>query len=423
MDMQLVPRYADEDAASGSVRIDPAVAQNLGVRVATVARMSASPQVTATGTVTYNDRDVSVVQARSGGFVERVNPLAPGDVIPAGAVLVEMYVPEWSAAQQEYLALRGIGQGELLQAARERMRLAGMPDAMIRDVEASGAPRPTGVVVAPRAGVIQELGVRAGMTLMPGQTIARINGIGTVWLDVAVPESQAGDVKIGQSAQARLPALPGETLQGRVTALLPALNEMSRTLRVRVELPNKGGRLRPGLSGQVTLTGGAAEVSLAVPTEAVIRTGQRALVILAEDAGRFRPVEVVLGGESGGQTRILAGLAEGQKVVSSGQFLIDSEASLRGLVAQATGSAAAPAAAAAALHEADGTVDEISPTEATISHGPFKSLNMPGMTMPFALARPELAKGIRAGDKVRFGVRQTDSGLVVERIEKTGGTR
>jgi Cu(I)/Ag(I) efflux system membrane fusion protein len=422
MDMELVPKYADEGGDDASVKISPGVSQNLGVRLATVTRASLGTDVTATGVVGFNERDVAIVQARSGGFVERVARLAPNDVIGSGAFIAELLVPEWAALQEEYLALKALGDPALEDAARARMRLGGMPESLIREVAASGWIRNRISITAPRGGVIQSLDVRPGMTLMAGQTLARINGIGTVWLDVAVPESLAGAVRVGQPAEAAFAAFPGKPVQGRVTALLPVLDEAVRALRVRVELPNPDGRLRPGLSAQVRLAGSGGEPALRVPTEAVIRTGRRAIVILAEAEGRYRPVEVVLGPESGSDTVILAGLDEGQTIVASGQFLIDSEASLQEIVARGSESAAAMPAPLA-LHEADAVIDEVSDASVTLTHGPFKTLSMPGMTMEFALARPELAKGLKAGDRVRAGVRETDDGLVVEKLDKTGGAQ
>ena len=278
-------------------------------------------------------------------------------------------------------------------------------------------------------GVIRELDVRAGMTVTSGQTLAKVNGLGTVWLDVAVPEALAQQIRVGQSAQARLPALPGEVIQGRVMDILPEANLDTRTLKVRVELPNKHGHLRPGLTAQVQLADSNKQSVLLVPTEAIIRTGKGAMVMVAESGGHYRPVEVQTGAEAGGQTAVLGGLSEGQKVVTSGQFLIDSDASLQGIFAAAdapdTGTTPVPAQtpAAVALHEAEGRIVGIGKDEVTIAHGPFKTLNMPGMTMRFPLANAHLIHGFKVGDKVRVGVRQTDSGLVIERLEKNGGAK
>lgn len=265
--------------------------------------------------------------------------------------------------------------------------------------------------------------MRQGMTVTAGQTLVRINGIGTVWLDAAVPEAQAEQVRLGGNVEARFAAFPGDTFQGRITSVLPALTDATRSLRVRIELPNKGGQLRPGLTARVSLQAATREAVLSVPTEAVIRTGKRALVMVAEEKGRFRPVEVTLGQESGGKTAVLAGLSEGQEVVVSGQFLLDSEASLRGLEASAPGQGGSAVPQAAALHEADATIEEISDSEVTIAHGPFRTLAMPGMTMAFRLARPSLAQGLKVGDRVRVGLRQTDDDFVIEAIHKIGGNK
>jgi len=419
MDMELVPKYADEGGDAATVKIDPGVAQNLGVRLAVVKRAAIDTDVEATGIVEFNEREVAIVQARTGGYVEHVARLAPNDVVAAGALIAELLVPEWAALQQEYLALKAVGDTALEEAARERMRLGGMPDSLIREVTSSGKLRNRIAITAPRSGVIQTLEVRPGMTLMAGQTLARINGIGTVWLDVAVPEAQAGSVRPGQAVAAVFAAFPGRPVQGRVTTLLPALNDGARALRVRVELPNRDGRLRPGLTARVSLKRGG-ESALVVPTEAVIRTGRRALVIVAEEKGRYRPVEVTLGPETGNDTVILAGLDAGQSIVASGQFLIDSEASLQGIAARATaGDAAVPAPVA--LHEADAVIKDISAGYVTLAHGPFRTLSMAGMTMEFPLASSKLAQGLKIGDRVRVGVRETDDGLLVEKLDKTGG--
>ena len=419
MDMELVPKYASEGGDEATVKINPGVAQNLGVRLVTVTRAPLETEVTATGVVDFNERDIAIVQARSGGFVERVARLAPNDIVRSGALIAELLVPEWAALQEEYLALRALGDPALEAGARARMRLGGMSESLIRDVAKTGEVRNRIAITAPRGGVLESLDVRPGMTVSAGQTLARINGIGTVWLDVAVPESHAASVRVGQSAAADFPAFPGKPVNGRVTVLLPTLDGAARALRVRVELPNKDGRLRPGLTARVSLKGSAGESALRVPTEAVIRTGKRALVVVAEAEGRYRPVEVTLGGETGNDTVILAGLEAGQQVVASGQFLIDSEASLQGITARGGESMAMPAPAA--LHEADAVVEDISSDAVTLAHGPFKTLSMPGMTMEFSLANPGLAKNVKVGDRVRAGVRETDDGLVVEKLDKIGG--
>ena len=202
MDMPLLAKYADtvesasEETRSG-LSINPAVSQNIGVRLTTVSRIPLSRHIEATGLIAFNDRDAAVVQTRSGGFVERVWPLAAGDIVKAGQPLAELLVPEWAVAQQELLALRGFADEALLVAARERLHLLGMPESLIRQLERTGATQSRYTITAPIAGAIQTVEVRNGMTLMSGQTLVTINGLSSVWLDVAVPEAQADAVQIG----------------------------------------------------------------------------------------------------------------------------------------------------------------------------------------------------------------------------------
>ena len=336
MGMKTIPKYADEAARSGAspgVSIDPAARQSLGLRVATAEIGSLPASLTVSGTVDFSQRDVAVIQARAGGFVTRVYGRAPGDVIGAGAPIADVQVPEWSGAQVEFLAVKRLGRPELTAAARQRLRLLGMSDALIARVERSGRAGGAVTITSPIGGVIQSLDARAGVTLAQGQTLAQVNGIGTVWLNAALPEAQAGAIRIGQGASAALAAYPGEAFYGRVIAILPTAQADSRTLTARIELANRGQRLRPGMFAAVSF-GGDGRSALLVPSEAIIRTGARTLVMLALGDGRFRPAEVRAGREGGGKTEILAGLAVGEKVVASGQFLLDSEASLTGVAAR-----------------------------------------------------------------------------------------
>ena len=339
MGMKTVPKYAEAAPAGDAlpaISVDPAARQSLGLRVAIAELGSLPAGLAVTGTIEFNQRDVAIVQARSGGFVNRVYGRAPGDVIGAGAAIADVQLPEWGGAQVEFLAVKRLGKPALTAAARQRLRLLGMPEGLITQVERSGRTSGTVTIRSPIAGVIQSLDVRQGMTLSAGQSLAQVTGIGTVWLNAAVPEAQAGSIRTGQGAAVTLSAFPGDTFMGRVTAILPTAQADSRTLTVRIELINRGGRLRPGMFASVTL-GGSGGQALLVPSEAVIRTGTRTLVMLALAGGRYRPAEIRTGREGGGKTEVLAGLGAGEKVVASGQFLLDSEASLTGVAARPIG--------------------------------------------------------------------------------------
>ena len=341
MGMKTQPKYAEEGGAPGEaagVMVNPAAMQNLGIRIVSAQMGSLAATLNVTGSIDFNQRDVAIIQARSGGFVSRVYARAPGDIVRAGAPIADVQLPEWGGAQTEFLAVRRLGRPDLTAAARQRLKLLGMSDGLIASVERSGRTNGTVTITSPISGVIQTLDVRAGMTPGQGQTLAQVTGIGTVWLNAAVPEAQSGSVRVGQSASATLTAFPDETFDGRIIAILPTAQADSRTITVRIELANRGGRLRPGMFAQVAL-GRTGSAALLVPSEAVIRTGTRTIVMLATGNGRYQPAEVRIGREGGGQTEILEGLAVGEKVVASGQFLLDSEASLTGIPARKLGGA------------------------------------------------------------------------------------
>jgi Cu(I)/Ag(I) efflux system membrane fusion protein len=348
MDMQLVPVYADSGADEASVAISPRMQQSLGVRTAPATEGAMSAGVEAIGSAAYNERDVAVVQARSNGFVERLYVRAPLEPVRAGQALAELYVPDWVAAQEEYLSAQRIrAQGGdtaydgLVDAARQRMRLAGMSEEQIRRVESSGRVQARATLTAPIGGVVVELTAREGMTVMAGAPLFRINGLGTIWVNAEVPERQAALIRPGNAVEARAPALPGITFKGKISAILPEVNPATRTIKARVELANPGGRLVPGMFATVNFTPAARSNVLLVPSEAVIQTGKRSVVMVAQGDGKFAPVEVQVGVDNNGQTEIRKGLTAGQNVVVSGQFLIDSEASLKG-TATRMGEPAAP---------------------------------------------------------------------------------
>lgn len=421
MDMQLVPKYADDAQSTRGIAIDPARMQSLGLRTAVAHLGKIGSTLTATGTIDFNQREVAIVQARAAGFVQRVYGRAPGDVIRAGAPLVDLLVPEWAGAQAEYLAVRRTGDPALARAARQRLVLLGMPAGTIAAVERGGRPHTVVTVSTPAGGAITTLGVRAGMSVAAGQTLAEVNGLGTVWLNAAVPEAMAGRLRPGEAATAMLAAYPGERFTGRVAAVLPAVQAESRTLTVRIELVNRGGHLRPGMFASVDF-GGSQRTALLVPSDAVIRTGRRALVMLALPGGRFEPAEVQIGVEGDGETEILAGLAEGEKVVASGQFLIDSEASLSGVEARPiAGRVGAQGPAKRALYEAVGRIDRIEAGSITLSHEPVPTLKWPAMTMTFRFDDPDLARGYKVGDRVRFGFDQPPEGPTIRSIARKDG--
>ncbi len=417
MDMQLVPVYAGDADDEGKVSVSARVQQNLGVRTAEVVKGALAATLEAVGSVAFNERDVALVQTRSNGFVEKLSVRAPLDAVRKGQVLAELYVPEWVAAQEEYQSARRIaaqaaGLAPIVDAARQRMRLVGLSDEQIRTIETSGVVQARFTVVAPIGGVITELAAREGMTVMAGAPLFRINGLSTVWVNAEVPESAAAQVRPGTAVEARTPAVPGTVFRGKVGAILPEVNVATRTLKARVEIANPRGQLSPGMFATVTFAPARRSEMLLIPTEAVIATGKRNVVMVAAGDGRFAPVDVELGAESNGQTEVKKGLAAGQKVVVSGQFLLDSEASLRGTTARMNEPPPvdAPVKGAGDVHRSVGKVEAIDKDEVTISHEAIPSLKWSPMTMGFKLPPAGLPKSIAVGDSVTFELRAAKDG-------------
>jgi membrane fusion protein, copper/silver efflux system len=430
MDMQLVPKYADMAESTGVLHIDPAQVQNLGIRRATVTRIPIGTQIEASGTLRFNERNLAIVQLRANGFVEKVWSLAIGDRVTAGQPIVELLIPDWLTPQIELLALKATNNPNLMKTARSRLRLLGMPDALIAQVESSHQPQTRIVISAPLTGVIVALDVKTGMALMSGQTLVRINGLDTLWLDAAIPEAQANSVQPGDVATFYpANAIP---VTGKVDYLLPMLNETTRTFTARVVLPNTADALLSGISGRVTLRSAQAGSELAVPTEAVIRTGKRAVVMVAEADGRFRPVMVSTGAEIAENIIITAGLDEGQEIVASGQFLLDSESSMLGITPaplphttppqEPSSSASKSPISIVGLHQATGRIVTLSAKEVSLNHSDFielatQKVSMRAMTMAFPLVNEAVAQGFKIGDSVRVSARKTGGSFVIEKMD------
>ncbi len=350
MDMQLVPVYPEGEADQGQVSISSRVAQNLGVRTAKVVHGALGRRIEAVGSVAYNERDVAVVQARSNGYLEKLYVRATLDPVHQGQALAALYVPDWVAAQEEFLTAKQLAVqsakldlGGLLDGARQRMRLAGMSDAQMRLVDTTGQVQARLTITAPQSGVVTELAAREGMTVLAGAALFRINGLDTVWVNAEVPEAQAGSLTPDSAVTARAAAYPGQAFTGKVGALLPEVNLATRTLTARIELANPQTLLKPGMFVTLSFAPMEDAESLLVPSEAIIQTGTRAVVIVADGSGKFSPVAVEVGREGGGQTEIRQGLTVDQTVVVSGQFLIDSEASMKASITRMSDAPMAPA--------------------------------------------------------------------------------
>ena len=345
MDMQLVPVYAQGSQGNGAasgVQVSAAVQQSLGLRMATVRRTTISSSFDAVGAVQFDERRNVAVQTRVAGYVEHLAVRALMERVRKGQALATVFAPDWVGPQNELIALQRSGApAELVAAARDRLRVLSIPDEMVRRSLAAGTAQARFTLASPANGVVAELGVRDGMAVSPGTTLYRIAGLETVWAVAEVPEAQAVHLVRGQKVRAVLQADASRTFEGELKEILPEVSSATRTLKARFEVDNRAGRLVPGMLLRMAIAGPPAE-RLVLPAEAVIRTGKRAVVIVRNAQGGFEPREVSLGADFGDDVEIVAGVAAGDSVVASGQFLIDSEAHL----GSALGNLAAPAAPA-----------------------------------------------------------------------------
>jgi Cu(I)/Ag(I) efflux system membrane fusion protein len=346
MGMQMVPKYANAGTDTNTVHIDAATVQNLGVRAATVERRVLPATIEAPGSISWDLRLATVVSARVDGVISKLHVRAPYASVAAGAPLADLLAPQWSSAVAESQALQHVQSAEaraLRGPAQQRLQVLGLSPADGRALGAGGQI----TLHAPQAGVITTLDVREGQRVNAGQTLMTINGLSTVWIDAALPQAVAGTVHAGTPVTVHVDALPGRTFRGQVETLLPDIDMTTRTQHARIVLANPDGLLSPGMFASVQLTPLPGNEVPVVPDDALIATGDHTRVIVTDDGGRFHAIAIRAGRSAGGYTEILEGLHGGEKVVVSGQFLIDSEASLSGALDRLDDPGAAPAPAPA----------------------------------------------------------------------------
>ncbi len=330
MGMDLVPVYADEAAAGDddAVRINPAVVNNLGVRTALAERGPLARRIDTVGYVSYDETTLQHIHTRVDGWVEQLAVKAQGDPVTTGQVLFELYSPTLVNAQEEYLAARQSRSDALRRASRERLLALGIPAGQIERLDSERSVTQRIRVIAAADGVVAQLGVREGKYVTPDTDILSIADLGSVWVLAEVFERQSTWVRAGLRAEVELDYLPGSLWEGRVDYVYPELDPASRTLTVRVRFDNADGTLRPNMFARVRIEGVATTPVVHVPREALIRGSRQDRVVLALGAGHFRSQPVATGIEAGGRVEITRGLEAGQRIVTSGQFLIDSESNV-----------------------------------------------------------------------------------------------
>ena len=446
MGMDYVPVYegdAPQNLPPGAVRIAPDKVQLLGVRTEPAQRRRLERTVHAVGIIQPNERGLYKVAPRFEGWIEKLMVNTTGQAVSRGQVLMEVYSPELVAAQEEYLiALRAEGElkDRLSESALRRLRNWEISERELERLRQTGKPQR---VVAYRSlanGVVLAKPSIEGMRFMPGDVLYEIADLSSVWLLAEVAEQDLGLVRVGQGAKVAIASYPGREFAGKVVFVYPTLESGTRTARVRVEMPNPGGLLKPSMYADARLGAESTGPALAVPDSAVLDSGNRQLVLVDRGQGVFEPRDVKLGMRADGYIEVRDGLTAGEQVVVRANFLIDAESNLKSALASfgghgghggaakppagSSGAAQAPATPGAPTHAAKGTVDTVDATRGTveITHGPIATLGWPGMTMEFKAKDKALLAGLKKGDTVDFELAQSKPGeFVIERIAPAGG--
>ncbi|MGB9852808.1 MAG: efflux RND transporter periplasmic adaptor subunit, partial [Candidatus Kapaibacteriota bacterium] len=348
--MELVPVYEGESEVQG-IKIDPVVVQNIGVRVETVKRQKMHKIIRTTGKIDYDETKVTTITTKIMGWVEKLYVDYTGKYISKGQPLFEIYSPELVSTQEEYLqAIRYLkkvsqsssdvkeGAQELVNSAKRRLLYWDISEKDIEEIERNNAPKKTLTIYSPVNGIVVEKMVYQGQQIMAGMPLYKVADLSTVWVMADIYQIDLPWIKLGQNVEFELSYLPGKTYQGKVTYIYPFLNEETKTVKVRTEVKNTSNYdFKPGMFATVKFVSPVSLDAIVVPNQAIIRTGERNIAVISLGGGYFEPREVKLGVESDGFVQVLEGIQEGEKIVVSSQFLIDSESNLKSAIQQMSG--------------------------------------------------------------------------------------
>ncbi|NMP14971.1 efflux RND transporter periplasmic adaptor subunit [Thalassotalea sp. Y01] len=410
MGMDLVPVYEEDSGADdfgpGAVKIAPHVVNNLGVKTALVKTAPLTKMISTVGYVQYDEDKLLHIHPRVEGWVENLYVKAEGDPVEKGQALYTLYSPELVNAQEEFLIALKHNNATLIKAATQRLATLQLPAQYIADIEKTRRVKQSITFYAPQSGVLDGLKIREGFYVKPGNTLMSIGQLEQVWVEAEVFERDATQVKSGLPVIMTLDYLPGKSWQGTVDYVYPSLNEQNRTLRVRLKFNNEDYQLKPNMFAQVSIATESKPDALIVPKEAVIRTGKQDRVVLDLGDGQFKSIAVELGAIVEDQAEILEGLVEGDRVVTSAQFLIDSESSINSDFKRM-------------VHDEEpasvwmeGEVNSVMAGHGmvNITHGPADAWGWPEMTMDFMVSGSVDINELNAGQILHFEVTKTDDG-------------
>ncbi len=411
MGMDLIPVYEEDlnssDNKAGTVQIDPAVENNLGVKTEQVKQERLSPRIETVGYIAFDESKLWQTNVRASGWVEKLNINAVGEKVSKGEVLFTLYSPELVKAQEELLNAYRTKRNGLIKGATERLVTLGVDRAQIKSIVRKGKASQTVDIKAPADGVIASLNIREGGYLSPAQAVISAGPLDEVWVDAEVFERQAQWIKTGSSAEMTLDALPGETWQGEVDYVYPILDPATRTLRVRLKFLNPQGELKPNMFANIALQPVTDETVLTIPKLSVIRSGGMTRVVLAEGDGKYRSARIEVGREAADRIEILDGLSQDDRIVTSAHFMIDSESSQTADLSRINGTQPVIETAWAKGEITDVMVDH---RMLTINHQPVPQWDWPGMVMNFNLAQEVEMENLQTGQSIEFEMQKTESG-------------
>jgi Cu(I)/Ag(I) efflux system membrane fusion protein len=424
MGMDYVPIY--DDGGGAAVKISPTVVHSLGVRTVKVKRDRLWRRIDTVGYVDHDETKLSHIHMRTDGWIEKLYVKTEGEHVKKGTALFALYSPALVNAQEEYLQALTSRSKSLIKASRERMKALGISSSQIRRLHDSKKAQQRITVYAPQDGVVSSLKVREGMYIKPATDVMTLADLSSIWIIAEVFEQQADWVKPNQPAEVRLSYLPGKVWKGTVDYIYPQLDAKTRTLKVRLKFENIDEALKPNMYADVAIFGGAKRDIIVIPREALIRTGEETRVILDIGEGRFMPRNIVVGVESGDNVEVIAGLKEDERVVTSGQFLIDSEASLKASLSRMseTGDSAGISDNTATNDSVGikgmGTIKMLKPGEhkINIAHDPIEALGWPAMVMDFSYKHGVDISQLKHGDHIGFTLEKTDDAYVINNINK-----
>lgn len=433
MGMDMVPVYEGQEPGTaedkGVVTVSAAAVNNLGVRTAAAERATLTPTVETFGSIAFDESRTAHLHVRANGWVERLHTRVMGESVERGQLLMEVFSPDLISAAYEYVREAERGPSGNSEGARRKLTALGVSERQIDEIRRTRTVPERIKIYAPQSGVVEALGVAEGMYVESDITLLSLVDHASVWVMAEVLESQVGLVSRGRPAEVRVASQPGRIWTGTVDYVYPELRPDTRTARLRIRLDNADHALQPNMFASVHVATQAREGIIAIPNEALIRTGQAERVVLALGDGRFKPVPVKAGLTVGDRVEITDGLKEGDRVVTSAQFLIDSESSLTAGFASMQGVEqphSTETKAAPAMGEGEVTAITPDGRKLTISHGPIPEFSWPAMTMEFTVGPGASVQGLAPGAHVRFGVIKapddTYTAATIERLGGAGGT-